>query len=177
MTGVLVIKQINPAKLKEDAMRLALLNPIRKAADDMHKDFKATTATWHHKVEFEKAVSLALGGPSIHIVTYDLIYGYVNDGTKPHPIFAGYYTGLSSKMALSFQWGGKGSYRPKTHPGVIGSTPGGPSGPRVAMPYVQHPGTKARKFDEAIRKKWEPMFKRRMEDAMKAAAKASGHSI
>ena len=171
MTGVLVIKQINPTKLKEDAMRLALLNPIRKAANDMQVDFKKTTASWQHKVTFEKTVSLAIGGPAAQVSTNDPIYGYVNDGTVPHAIFP------KRAKALSFQWGGKGSYRAKTTPGFIGSQPGGPTGPRVAKPYVQHPGTKARAFDEAIKKKWEPMFKRRMEDAMKAAAKASGHSI
>lgn len=177
MAGVLVFKAIKPEKLKEDAMRLALLNPLHKVGRDIHADFKKTTATWQHKVEFEVAVSLALGGASVHVITTDRIYGYVNDGTVPHPIFAGYYTGLSSKRALSFQWGGKGSYRAKTTPGFIGSQPGGPTGPRVAKPYVQHPGSKARGFDVAIQKRWEPEFKTRMEQGMSDAATASGHSI
>ena len=177
MAGAIVIKQISPTKLKEDAMRLAMLNPLHKVAREMLADFEKTTESWEHKVEFKVAVSLALGGPSVHITTDDEIYGYVNNGTDPHLIWAGAYTGLSNKKALSFRWGGKGSYKAKTTPRKIGSQPGGPTGPRVAMPYVQHPGTKARKFDEEIQKLWEPKFKRRMEQVMSDVAQASGHEM
>ena len=177
MAGTLVIKQIKPRRFNDKAFRASLLGQMTKTKNDMLKDFQKTTATWKHKVEFEAALSQSLGGASVHVITTDEIYNYVNNGTDPHPIFAGQYTGLSNKKALSFKWGGKGSYRPKTRPRIIGSTPGGPTGPRVARAYVQHPGTKPRKFDLTIGKKWEPMFKRRMEQAMSKAAQASGHGI
>ena len=174
-TGALVVKEIKPAKLKEDALRLKLLNAIRKQGTQIKAEFDKTTATWEHDVKFKTEVSLALDGPAAFVFTDDEIYGYVNNGTKPHPIFAGIYTGKSNKKALSFQWGGKGSYRAKTRPRVIGSTAGGPTGPRVARPYVDHPGTKGRHFDEVIEKDQQPKFKRRMEQAMREAARASGH--
>ena len=175
MPGAIVVKIIKPQRLKDDKLRLALLNGMRDTQRGMFKDFEATTKTWKHKVKFQGAKSIAMAkSPTVHVITNDEIYRYVNDGTKPHPIFAGIYTGRSNKKALSF---GKGKYRPKTRVRVIGSTPGGPTGPKIARPYVQHPGTKARKFDETIQKKWTPRFKRLMEQAMSRAAKASGHGI
>jgi hypothetical protein len=175
MPGAIVIKEIKPQRLKEDKLRLALLSGMKEAQDGMLKDFKKTTATWEHEVEFETAKSIAMAqSPTVHVITTDRIYGYVNNGTDPHPIFAGIFTGLSNKKALSFR---SGKYRAKTRPRVIGSTPGGASGPKIARPYVQHPGTKARKFDEVIQKNWTPKFKRLMEKAMSRAAKASGHGI
>ena len=105
--------------------------------------------------------------------TSDEIYGYVNDGTPPHPIPK--VPKISGSLA--FQWGGKGSYKAKTAPRVIGSTGGGPTGPMVFPKQVQHPGTKARNFDDEIQKKWTPKFKRHMEKAMRDAARASGHAI
>jgi len=105
------------------------------------------------------------------VFTDNEIYGYVNDGTRPHPIFP------KKAKALAFQWGGKGSYTPKTTPRVIGSRAGGPSGPTVYRPYVQHPGTKGRHFDEEIEKLMQPRFKRAMEKAMSDARKKSGHAI
>ena len=175
MAGALVVKVIKPQRFKEDKLRLALLSGMKEAQKGMLTDFQATTKTWKHKPKFEVAKSIAMAqSPTVHVITTDRIYGYVNDGTKPHPIFAGIYTGLSNKKALSFR---SGKYHPKTRPRVISSTPGGASGPKIARPYVEHPGTKARKFDETIQKKWTPRFKRLMEQAMSRAAKASGHGI
>lgn len=170
MPAAFQIKEIKPARFKDKAFKDALRDAARQAAKDIEKDFKKTTETWKNKPKFERVVSV---DPNVEVLvgTDDEIYGYVNDGTKPHPIFP------NRAKALSFRWGGKGSYRAKTKPRVIGSTPGGSSGPLVHFPYVQHPGTKARKFDQTIEKKWRAPFKRRMEQAMRRAAKASGHGI
>jgi hypothetical protein len=169
----LLIKQIKPGRLKVDAMRLELLNEMRKAGTAIRKDFEKTTKTWEHKPKFTQEISLTGPGPTILVGTDDEIYGYVSRGTKPHPIFAGYYTGKSDKKVLAF--GSK--FKAKTRPGVIGSSSGGSSGKMVFTPFVQHPGTKPRKFEEAIEKKWRKQFKRRMEQAMARAAKASGHGL
>jgi len=178
MAEAVVVKTIKPSKLKVDALRLQLLNAMRAQGTAMKMDFEATVKTWKNKPKFKVVIGLKKAiGPEVLVGTDDEIYGYVNDGTEEHDIWAGFYTGKSTKKVLSFQWGGKGSYRPKTTPRVIGSKAGGPTGPRVARPYVRHPGTKARHFDEEIEKKQRPRFKRRMEKAMSEAAKASGHSI
>lgn len=175
MAEAIVVKTIKPARFNDAAFKRKLFAAMDAEAQDMKQDFEKTTDTWEHDVKFTIASTVKPNGPEVLVGTDDEIYGYVNDGTKRHPIFAGIFTGKSTKKALSFQWGGKGSYRPKTTPRVIGSKSGGSSGPQVVRPFVQHPGTKGRHFDEVIEKKHKPKFKRRMEKAMSDAAKASGH--
>jgi len=174
---MIVAKAIKPSRFKSEAFTQAITAAANEAARDIQKDFEATTKTWNHKPQFVKEVDTKASPVQVLVGTDDEIYRYVDEGTKPHPIFAGIYTGKSNKKALSFQWGGKGSYRAKTSPGVIGSKAGGPTGPFVAFPFVQHPGTKPRNFDITIQKKWEPKFKRLMEKALSVGARNSGHSI
>lgn len=167
MAIVAKLKAIKPKALKDQAMRLELLNSLRSVAKDVRKDFEATTQTWEHKPKFEMAVSLKGKGPQFLVGTDDEIYGYVNRGTRPHRIVP------KKAKALRFQTG----YTAKTVPGVIGSKSGGASGDVVFSQGVMHPGTKARNFDKQIGKKWEKSFRSRMHDAMKRAKAKSGHSI
>ncbi len=170
--SALVIKEIKPSKLRVDAMRLVLLNAVRKTGTGIKADFEKTTATWKNKPKFEQQISLS-GGPQVEIYTTDEIYGYVDQGTKPHEIWAGYYTGKSDKKVLAFA----SKSTPKTKPGVIGSFGGSSGKVDTFRPYVQHPGGAPRNFSKEIQKQWTPKFKRRMEKAMKQAAQASGHAI
>jgi len=171
MPGAVVVKEIKPERFKDKAFRDAIMKQADRYGDELLRDFEKTTETWEHDVKFEKLVDYRPRGPEVFVGTDDEIYGYVNDGTRPHPIFP------VRARALRFQWGGKGSYRPKTAPRVIGSKAGGPTGPIVHRPYVQHPGTEARHFDEEIEKQHGPKFRRAMERAMSDARKASGHAI
>ena len=167
-----VIKEIKPSAFKNKAFRDAIMRGAEAYAKELLADFEKTTETWKTEVEFEKVVDYRPKGPEVFVGTDNEIYGYVNDGTDPHPIFP-----VRAK-ALRFQWGGKGSYTPKTAPRVIGSQAGGPSGPIVFRGAVwKHPGTKGRHFDEEIEKKHQPKFKRAMEKAMSDARKKSGHAI
>ena len=168
---MIVLKAIRPRRLRDDALRLALLNEMRKVATEIKKDFAKTTATWAHRVQFTVLVSLTGPGPVVLVGTDDRVYRYVDEGTRPHLIFAGIYTGKSKKKALAF----RGAFRAKTTPRVIGSGAGFKGGALVLRPYVQHPGTEARQFDVTIQGSWEPRFKRRMEAAMVQAAAKSGH--
>ena len=169
----ILVKEIKPSKLKVDAMRLELLNEMRKVGTAVKKDYEKTTKTWKHKPKFEVDVSLKQPGPMLMVWTDDEIYGYVDKGTKPHLIFAGIYTGKSNKKALKFP----SKFKPKTKAGVIGSTAGSSGGDKIVRAYVQHPGTKPRGFEEAIEKLWKTKYKRRMEGAMRKAARASGHAL
>jgi hypothetical protein len=170
---MMTFKLIKPQRLRDNKMRLTLLNAVRKAARDIQKDFEKTTETWEHKVKFESLVSLTGPGPVVLVGTDDEIYTYVDKGTRPHEIWAGAYTGKSDKTSLAFRTG----HTPKTQPRVIGSGPGGTSGDLVYPIMVNHPGTEAREFDVTIAAKWDGAFKRRMEDAMVDAGKESGHAI
>jgi len=166
-------KIIKPKKMKVDALRLALLNELRAVGKDVKQDFESTTRTWEHKPKFEISISLTAPGPILEVSTSDEIYRYVNKGTRRHLIWAGAYTGKSDKKVLAFP----SASTSKTTPRVIGSGPGSRSSDKVIRPYVDHPGTKARNFDEEIAKKWKKLFKRRMEAVMKKGARASGHAI
>lgn len=153
-------------------MRLELLNAMRKAGRDLIKDFEATTENWDHDVEFDFTISLKPPGPTVRITTDDDIWWYVNNGTRPHDIWAGYYTGKSRHKTLAFP----SAFTPKTRPGSLKSGRGSSGGPTVFTPYVRHPGTDARNFTGQIAKKRRRWFQRRMEDAMRRARDKSGHA-
>ena len=67
-----------------------------------------------------------------------------------------------TKRALAFQAGST----PKTTPGVIGSGPGGASGPLVLTQVVRHPGGRPRRFDAAVVKEMTPRAIRRLQAAI-----------
>ena len=168
---MIVTKVIKPKRLKDSAMRLELLNAMRKAGTAVRKDFAKTTETWTHKPKFETVVSLAGPGPELLVGTDDLIYKFVDEGTKAHEIWAGYWTGKSDKKSLAFP----SEFEPKTTPKVIDSGPGFSGGDIVLRQHVHHPGIEAREFDKTLAHDWEKPFKERMEDAMRKAAAKSGH--
>jgi hypothetical protein len=169
---VVLVKAIKPSKLRDGKLRLELLNAMRKAATVVKSDFEKTVETWEKKPKFEVVISLRPEAPAILVDTEDEIYRYVNDGTRPHAIFAGIFTGKSRKRVLSFP----SQFRPKTKVRQLRSFRGFKGGPNVQRPFVQHPGTEARNFDEVIKKKRSAWFKRQMEKAMRKAARKSGHA-
>ena len=170
--SALVYKLYKPQTLKVDAFRLVFLNALRQAGRDIMADFEKTVADWDTKVVFKMQISLS-GGLQVEVYTENEIYGYVDKGTEPHDIWPGFYTGKSDKKVLAFS----STFTPKTTPGVIGSGPGSRGKVDTFRPYVQHPGTKARNFSKEIQKKWQTIFKSRMEQALRLARQASGHAI
>ena len=181
MPGAIVSKTIKPSRLKDDAMRLRLLNAMRKAGTQIRHDFEATVKTWEHKVVFEELISLTGPGPVVLVATDDEIYAWVVEGTgakaregggSEYEIWAGAYTGKSDKTMLFFS----SQFVPKTQPGIIGSNSGFVGERDTLVPMVVHPGIEPRNFDRIIQKKREPWFKRQMEQAMAEARQASGHA-
>jgi hypothetical protein len=170
---MIVMKSIKPKRLSSSSFRMTMINKMRAVGKEIAVDFQATTKTWTHQPEFKQEMSLQGPGPVLMISTEDEIWKMLNAGTKPHPIFAGIYTGKSDKKVLAFP----GVFVPKTTPGLIGSGPGGSSGDMVHTPYVNHPGTAPRLWDDAITAKWESRFKEQMQDAMSEWAKKSEHAI
>ena len=165
---MILVKPIHPAKLNEHAIRAALETELEAVSKDILLDFELTTATWDHKVKFERQVSVGPKSVDILVGTDDEIYGYVNNGTRPHVILPKTPHGV-----LAFP----SKHKAKTQPGKETAGAGGSSGPTVFAKGVLHPGTKARKFDRTIAKKWKPRFQKRMEAAMSRAAKVSGHGM
>ena len=169
---LVLTKTIKPARLKDKAMRLALLNAMDKFGTVVKKDFEGTTKTWKHKPQFEVVRSLRqAAGPILFVFTQDEIYGYVDKGTRAHDIWAGYYTGKSDKKTLVFP----SMFTPKTKPGSLKSGPGSSGGDTVFTPYVRHPGNKPRGFTKLIAKQDMPKYRRTMEAAMRKARAVSGN--
>lgn len=173
--GIFAAKAIKPAKLKQDVFRLAFLTEMRRVGRLMQADLDACTETWQHKPNWKLEITLR-GGPAVYLGLSgegeaNRIFQYVDKGTKPHEIWAGWWTGKSDKKWLAFP----SVSEPKTTPGVIGSGPGGSAGEMQYRTHVHHPGTEARKFTDTLQEKWEPLFRDHMEDAMRLAAAKSGH--
>lgn len=167
MSAVVKVKVLKPQTLKQKEMRLELLNALRSAARAVQKDYEATVATWNRKPKFELVIALGKTKAEFLVGTDDKIYGYVDEGTKPHTIVP------KKAKVLRFS----NVYRAKTSPGVIGSSDGGSSGDPVFTQVVKHPGIRARKFSKTINAKHKKSFKDKMHEAMRRAREKSGNSI
>ena len=170
---MIVAKVIKPGRFNADAFQREIARAANEAGKTIKKDFEATTKHWDNKPEFELIVSLEPSPVEVLVSTDDEIYKYVNDGTKPHEIWAGWYTGKSEHKSLVFP----SAFTAKTKPNSLQTGPGSSGGALVHTPYVEHKGSKPRNFDKLIKKKRERWFKQQMEDAMARARKASGHAI
>lgn len=160
-----VFKAINPSKFKNEAFVRAIEAELHRVANDMLLDYELTTATWKHEVKFVKELQVGPNEVAALVGTDDEIYRYVDLGTKRHKIFP------RRAKALAF----RSIFVPKTTPGSMVAAKGFVGGDTVYRKYVNHPGTKARKFTQTIQREWRKKFKRRMETALKNAVTVSGH--
>lgn len=150
------LRAIIPARLALDPQRLmrGIQNGLDASAKAVKVDFGVTTQTWKKKPEF----AIAETDDGRIVGTEDEIYGYVNDGTRPHIIEA--------KNGKSLAFGVPSS--PKTAVRVIGSSAGSRGSVTIKRKRVRHPGTDARKFDEVIAEKWQEQFPVTMQRALDA---------
>ncbi len=91
-------------------------------------------------------------------------------GTRPHTIRPK-TLGPAFGGALRFQWGGKGSYSPKTRPIGRSGGSGKASGPIVYRRQVNHPGFAPRKFSEVINKRLRKQFENAIDRGVRVGAK------
>ena len=170
MPIAILTKEIKPA-------RLNLIEALRKEVDlelyfegqAILKEFEKTVRTWKHKPNFEIVTEVGRGEVSVLVGTDDPIYGYVDEGTRPHRIVP---KSTNRRGLLFFRSG----YRAKTRPRVIGSGMGGAFGTLVAARAVQHPGTEARRFVETIQNRRKRKFRDRMLKAMKLISLKAQHA-
>ncbi len=126
------------------------------------REFDKRVANWKNKPEFRARKFIRLDSISLNVFPAGPnkeIWGYVDRGTRPHiirPIRAN---------ALAFRT----RYVPKTRPPDRYGGLGRASGPRVYTKLVRHPGTKARKHTEGIRRKNRQWYSRTMESAWRRA--------
>jgi hypothetical protein len=167
---MLLVKPINPSKFNSNVFMDEFTAEANSISADILLDFELTTATWKHKVKFERLVQIGPAEIVILVGTDDTIYGYVTKGTKKHII----KPRPENKRGLLFF---NRPFVPKTKPGKMVASVGY-IGPDLATArQVKHPGNEARKFDEQIQKKWRPIFKKRVEAAIKRAVKKSNYAF
>lgn len=139
----------------------------------------AVTANWKHQVRFEQKIEYRDATTMytrIYIInrsqslsqkyggTYGDLWQWVEGGTAPHVIMP------RNGGRLWFQWGGPGSYAPKTSPGQFYGGPGQViNGVTVASLGVQHPGTTARRFIPGFDNKLAPDRQEAIDGAMRTA--------
>lgn len=130
---------LTPSKAYVEVMKKAALKSIKAAK----RDLEASTRTWKHKPPF---VLTEVETPAEYAAvtgTDDAIFGYVDQGTRPHIIRP------RRSRYLRFRVGG----RPKTRVGFIGSEPGAAGTDWRTAFFVLHPGVAKRDFIETIRKR------------------------
>lgn len=111
---------------------------LREFGKEIIDEFNSTATTWKNKPVF--IIRYDRGRNTIRVFTDNEIYGYVNDGTRPHPIAPVNADVLRMRHA-----------NPKTMVGRIKSGAGGKYGDPFFATYVKrHPGIKARHFDDLI---------------------------
>jgi len=140
------------------AVARAIRTAHRNTAEDAQQDLAKTVAGWDRQVQF--AITTIPDG--FLVTTDDEIWGFVDQGTKPHLIPA---IVPVNKKAITIL----GPGRPKTAPRVIGSGSGA-KGPIVAIRKrtkpIQHPGTEARAFSETLQDKYNDELPRRIDAAL-----------
>lgn len=137
------LKAINLKNSVLDVKRMqrAIDNGLNAAALAAKADFGVVTQTWRRTPAFaiEKEPNART------VATEDQVFGFVDDGTKPHLIAP--RNGKALRFGVPFS--------AKTVPGVIASRAGSTGGSVIIRRKpVRHPGTKARNFSQTIAQKW-----------------------
>jgi hypothetical protein len=120
------------------------------------KRYSLSGKPWKHKITFRSRFSFKGDDAILYVYPFGKnkeIWTYVSRGTKPH--------GIDAKNApyLVFPYGGP-EQMPKTAPeGITPVVPGGPT-KWARVKHVDHPGTKARHFEERIGKDYGPKFRK-----------------
>ena len=140
----------------------------QKSKPELIQAHKRVVSNWRNEPEFKARKRIERKGISVFVYASGenaRIWGYVTGGTRKHKI------PLRPKppgTALRFNWGGKGSYKPKTAPvGKFGGPGRVVGGKATFAKQVQHPGTKARNFEKTIADDYKKTFNRDIENAMR----------
>lgn len=139
-----------------------------KSKPELIQAHNRVVSNWSNKPEFKARKRIERNGISVFVYAsgeHARIWRFVTGGTKRHKI------PLIPKGPgkwLRFNWGGKGSYKPKTAPiGKFGGPGRVTGGKPTFAKQVDHPGTKARRFEQVIADDYKKTFAQDMENAMR----------
>lgn len=125
---------------------------LEKEAKKILKDFETATATWVNKPEFQ----VLMDSEYAIVGTDDEIFGYVDEGTRPHRIEPRY------AKALRFN----SLFVPKTKPNTLKAGGGASSPPVVFSQGVNHPGNEPRNITELISQRSQRRFVKSVDSAI-----------
>lgn len=158
------LKPILPPKKIFDARKFdrAVDDGLRKTMNAGKGLFQRTTRNFR-TVDVIFTVDVESGRGQASVGTNNRIYGFITHGTRPH---------LIVPVRAKFLVFGEGKYSPVTTPGKLGSRrvgtglqgAGGVARPIFAK-RVRHPGTKARRFEEEVAKRLQPILTANMKSA------------
>lgn len=165
---MITFRAISPRAFNVGALEKEVKKAQREWMTKVVKKYQGTTKHWKHKVPFRGRLSERGMVTTVEVGTDDEIYGYVDEGTRPHTIRPKRPGGVLAFPSVS---------APKTKPGSLKSGRGKSGGPTVFTKKVMHPGTKPRGFSKQIKRKMEPVLEADTQAAMGRGAKKSGHRI
>ena len=129
------------------------------------KEFEKVTSDWQHKPDWKQQLKSKRATSELTVYPSGKnakIWAWVSRGTKAHRIAA------RRAPLLAFRT----NYSARTQPvGRYSVGSGRATGPLVFARTVNHPGNKARKFEEVISKKQSPWFYKTMDKAFKRGVK------
>lgn len=149
MPDILLVKSIKPKRLRPDAVRLELLNTLRKEGTTQRKELEKTVRTWSApKPRFESAISLAGGDLTILTAptgTKQAVdkWTWANDGTRNRSIHA------RRKPYMVFQVG----YQARTMPKQFSSGKSRRHGQWVRVKTVRNHRIRPRAWTETLSKR------------------------
>lgn len=171
--GLINFKAKMPKPFNTGAYAQAFGNSLDKVVKGVQAEFNKTTASWSHVPSWTQETKTNQSVVSFKVVTQDQIYDWVNSGTATGRGGQEYHIYPRFKKRLAYGI----VFKEKTTPGIIGSGPGGRSGPYTIRNFTIHPGIRPRKFDVEVKKVWEPKFVDEMTAAMKRFVSLSGHQL
>lgn len=139
-------------------VRAELLREMDRQIGIIDRMYGKTYRTWRHKPQFRKEFRTTRESVVGQIATIDVIYHWVEDGTRAHIILPRSTTGVLNFPSRS---------RPKTKVRTIGSGGGFRGARNVFSTRVFHPGTKPRKFTQEIVKRRSKFYTKQMQAAVK----------
>lgn len=171
-------KEILNQRIVQDSIALVMR---QKTAPEVKTLFRKTVFGWKNKPAFKQKLTRRAGymsetiwaeggGTNSRGISSADIYQMVNFGTRAHRI------PKNGSTIMLFRWDGPGSYKASSRPGIIQSRRHSQSGLWRERWVVDHPGTEARNFDQAIAKEYAPTFRKDIQDAIGVAAAKTAQS-
>lgn len=163
---------------RDKNVRSELRTEVSNTSQEMKDYLSDVTSSWEHKPQFRRVmvVSATVIRASVQAVGRNRkIFGYVDKGTgKYGPKGASYQIKPKTAPVLKFRAGYDARSRPPAGPGSapranVGT--GKAIGGWVSAKTVTHPGIRPRKFAESFEKQLQPDFRRRVNNALRRAAR------